>query len=102
MSGRHVEAQVRIALDGGVFELPWESRQPLLDRLRQMEGAEAVAMRFEQQEGGQVVELGRPERVLLVRVIDEWVGSTGPSDDLCRLRERLALELSQPSPSASD
>jgi hypothetical protein len=102
VSGWNGEAQVRVALDGGVFEFSWESRQPLLDRLRQMGGGEEVAMRFERQEAGQVVELSRAERVLLVRVIDDWVGSTGPSADLRRLRDRLAFELGRPLPSGND
>jgi hypothetical protein len=69
--------QVTITLWQGPVELPWDSRVQLVEEMSSIEGTEQAVRAFNAVGASAPVRLGRPERELLVQVIDRWAADVG-------------------------
>src|SRR4051794_24763614 len=92
--------QVTIRLQHGSVELPWGSRERLLDEINSLEGTEQVVSAFTAVGASAPVNLGRTEKVLLVEMIDRWAADIGTEqlpvgvwDLKCALVDDLAAEV---------
>ena len=86
MSRRSIN-HVQISLSRGTVELPWESRQELLEESRRVEGMHAMRDAFEAVGTSRPVSLTREDKVGLVAVIDLW------AEGIVELRDALRDDL---------
>jgi hypothetical protein len=63
----------RIALSANTVELPWSSRAPLLDRLREHDAGLQVVLAFEAVGATQPVQLKQAEKRVLLQVLEAWL-----------------------------
>ncbi len=88
--------RVRVATSLGTLELPWDSREILLERLEGIDGARAIIDAFVSVGASRPVELGREEAGLLVSAITSWAHFAGAlrlPPGLWDLRNALAEDL---------
>ena len=88
---------VTITLRGDAIELPWDSREQLIEEMASLEGTEQVVRAFIAVGASAPVRLGRPEKELLIAMIDRWATDidvdelpTGVWDLRCALVDDLA------------
>ena len=91
--------QVTITLWRGPVELPWDSREQLVEEMTSLEGTEQVVRAFNAVGASAPVRLGRPEKELLIETIDRWATDIdvdelpiGVWDLRCALDDDLAAE----------
>jgi hypothetical protein len=88
--------RVHVATGGGALELPWESRDKLLDRLADHDALKGVREAFEAVGATRPVQLGQSDIPLLIRTIDDWAHYTGAPrlpTGIWALRNALAADL---------
>jgi hypothetical protein len=68
---------VTIALSRASVEIPWESREKLLDRASRLAGGEDVAQEFEAAGASQPVELTAEGKQLVLDVVSFWLRDSG-------------------------
>lgn len=64
--------RVIVAYSRGRVELPWESRDEMLNEFRHLEGAAGVVAAFEAVGASVPVELARDDVAFLVEQLDRW------------------------------
>lgn len=64
--------RVTITLWLGPVELPWDSREQLVEEMSSLEGTEQVVRAFNAVGASAPVRLGRPEKELVIQAIDRW------------------------------
>ena len=91
--------RVTITLWLGPVEIPWDSREQLVEEMSSLEGTEQVVRAFDAVGASAPVRLGRPEKELLIEAIDRWAADVGAEElavgvwDLrCALVDDLAAE----------
>ena len=72
--------QITITLWQGVIEIPWTSREELLDEIGHLPGAETVVRAFNAVGASAPVRLGTPEKELVADAIDRWAGEIGEDE----------------------
>jgi hypothetical protein len=90
--------RVQIPLSRGTVELPWESRQELLEESRRVAGMHPMRDAFEAVGTSRPVSLTREDKVGLVAVIDLWAGDaeggfSGLPEGIVELRDALRDDL---------
>src|SRR6476646_700761 len=72
----------RITLDlwQGTVELPWSSREALLDEIGHLPGAENAVRSFNAVGASGPVRLGSPDKELVANAIDKWAGEIGEEE----------------------
>ena len=75
MAGRSID-RVQIRLSRGMVELPWGSRQELLEESRRVKGVHPMRDAFEAVGTSRPVSLTREDKVGLVEVIQLWANDT--------------------------
>src|SRR4029077_18352342 len=89
--------RVTITLWQGAIEIPWSSREELLDEIGHLHGAETAVHAFNAVGASAPVRLGTADKELVASAIDKWAGDIG-DDELptgiwelrCALVEDLA------------
>jgi hypothetical protein len=91
--------RVTITLWRGPVELAWDSRVQLVEEMSSFEGAEEVVRAFNAVGASAPVRLGRPEKELVIEVVDRWAADLGAEqlpggvwDLRCALVEDLATD----------
>jgi len=74
--------RVAIAYSRGTVEIPWDSRDALLERLRHLDSAEGIRNEFVAVGASRAVQLNRSEVILLTKSIDAWTASAGGRQNL--------------------
>ena len=88
-------SRIQVRTRNGDIDLPWDSREPLLDRLRSLD-ADDVVKRFTNVGTSTPVELDDSQKQVVIDVIDGWIHDAGRvalPDGLLELRLRLADDL---------
>lgn len=84
--------RVRIAYSRGFAEIPWSSRQALLERIRPLESMRPVVAAFEAVGTSQPVRMTREQREVLLDVLETWYeqeGMDGLPEGVRELRDAL-------------
>ena len=66
--------RVTITLWRGPVEIPWGSRAQLIDEMSDLHSADDAIRAFNGAGASAPVRLGRPDKELIVQVIDRWAG----------------------------
>ena len=69
--------RVTITLWKGPVELPWGSRVRLVEEMSSVSGTEEVVRAFDAVGASAPVRLGRPDKELVVGVVDRWAADVG-------------------------
>ncbi len=69
--------RVHISTSRGTLEIPWSSRDALLDRFASLDRARAIRAAFLTVGASRPVQLGRADVAVLVQLIDDWAHHTG-------------------------
>ena len=70
--------RVTITLWSGPVYLRWDSRIQLVDEMSSVDGTEHVVRAFNAVGASAPVRLGRPEKELVIEVVDRWAADIGP------------------------
>ena len=70
--------RVTITLWRGPVVIPWDSRVQLVEEMSTIEGTEQVVRAFNAVGAAAPVRLGRPEKELVIEVVDRWAADIGP------------------------
>lgn len=97
MTERRID-QVQISLSRGTIELPWDSREQLLEQFRHLDSLRAAREAFEAVGTSQPVSLTREDRGGLIQVIEVWASQThggfeGLPEGIFELRNALHDDL---------
>ena len=87
---------VTITLWRGAVEIPWDSRVQLIDEMSSIDGTEQVVRAFNAVGASAPVRLGRPEKELVVEVVDRWAADVGAEElpgGVWELRDALVEDL---------
>ena len=80
MSSRGIRLETaKVPLSRGVVEVPWESRQELLGRIRDLDGPTDA---FSAVRAASPVSLTRDDKVRLVQAINAWARDAGSYEKL--------------------
>jgi hypothetical protein len=86
----------QVALSGKTIELPWASRAPLLDRLREHDDGLPVVLAFEAVGSTRPVQLQPAGKRVLLQVVEAWYSEVtvkGLPAGVWELRNDLQVEL---------
>jgi hypothetical protein len=93
--------RVRVRYSRGAVEIPWASRQELLERLRPLDSMAAIVEAFEAVGTNRPVDLSPEQVEALVLALDEWfedVGRQGLPPKIEELRNALHDDLADEAP----
>jgi hypothetical protein len=85
----------QVALSRNTVELPWTSRAPLLDRLREHDAGLPVVLAFEAVGSTHPVQLQPAGKRVLLQVVEAWyaeVTTKGLPDGVWELRNELLAD----------
>ena len=88
--------RVRVATSLGTFEIPWDSRDALLDQLVGNSATRGIRDAFVAVGASRPVTFSRLDTALLVAAIDAWMARVGDSwlpDGILALRNELAQDM---------
>jgi hypothetical protein len=69
--------RVGIIYSRGVVEIPWASRDALLEEIRHLDSAKGIRDEFMAVGASRLITLNRDEAALLVQAIDVWLSNAG-------------------------
>jgi hypothetical protein len=98
--------RVQIALSRGTFELPWSSREALLDELAHQDSMQDIRDAFQAVGTSRPVKLNQAQKMALTLVIEVWGGEVeggltgGLPEGIFELRNALLDDLHDDPPAS--